>query len=152
MESQIQPSLLNRIITPILFVLGGFSALYWFISSIYLLSISIGYTDDIVLVNKGSFYLLGVGIGMLGLAFIVIWEQWLVKPLNKRITTIFSSLAIASITLLLVLPHAIHYLVDDYLIAKDYSVCEKASHQWLFVQDIVYIKDTMECSESIKKK
>ena len=124
--------------------------MYWFVLSIYILSK--GSTDGIVLVNKGSYYLLGVGIGMLDLAFVVIWEQWLVKPLNKRITTIFSGFAIASIVLLLVLPHAIHYFVDNSLKAKNYSVCKEASHQWLFVEDIVYTKGTIECSEKITKK
>ncbi|MCP4342667.1 MAG: hypothetical protein GY799_28245 [Desulfobulbaceae bacterium] len=150
MENRIQPSLLNRIVTPILFLLGGFSALFWFLYRIY--KLIEGSADSVVLVDKGSYYMLGVGIGMLDLAFVIIWEQWLRKPLNNRVTTIFSRLAVASIILLLALPHTIHYFVGEHLRAKGYSVCEEASHQWLFVRDIVYIQESMECSKELKKK
>lgn len=95
MEGQEKPSLLNRIVTPILFLLGGLSALLWFIYRIYMLIKDSA--DDVVLIDRGSYYMLGVGIGMLDLAFMVIWEQWLVKPLTKRVTKIFSRLAVASV-------------------------------------------------------
>lgn len=150
MERQEKPSLLNRIVTPILFLLGGLSALLWFIYRIYMLVKGSG--DNIVLIDKGSYYMLGVGIGMLNLSFVVIWEQWLVKPLTKRVTTIFSRLAVASIIFLLALPHAVHYVAGEYLEDSGYSVCEKASHQWLFVRDIVYIKPSITCSSNLKKK
>ncbi|MBU2869695.1 hypothetical protein [Colwellia sp. E2M01] len=70
MKGQEKPSLLNRIVTPILFLVGGLFALLWFIYRIYMLVKGSG--DDIVLIDKGSYYMLGVGIGMLDLAFVVI--------------------------------------------------------------------------------
>lgn len=149
MEGQVKPSLLNRIVTPILFLLGGLAALLWFIYRIYMLIK--GSADSVVLIDKGSYYMFGVGIGMLSLAFIVIWEQWLVKPVTKRVTTIFTRLAVASIVLLIALPHAIHYVAGEYLEANGYSVCEKASHQWAFVRDIIYVQESIECKESLKK-
>lgn len=96
--------------------------------------------------------MLGVGIGMLDLAFTIIWEQWLTKPLSKRVTPIFSRVAIGSVFLLFALPHAIHYVADQNLRAKDYTVCEAACHQWLFVRNIVYVQETIEYSESLKNK
>lgn len=149
MESRVKPSLLNRIITPLVFLLGGVCALAWFIYRIYMLAK--GSDTGIVLIDKGSYYMLGVGTGMLDLAFIVIWEQWLVKPLSKMVTAIFSRLAIVSIVLLFALPHIIHYLADEHLTGKGYSVCKEASHQWLFVRDIVYIQPSVECSENPKQ-
>lgn len=150
MEGQVKPSLLNRIVTPILFLLGGLSALAWFIYRIYMLIK--GNADGVVLIDKGSYYMLGVGIGMLDLAFIVIWEQWLVKPVTKRVTKIFSRLAVASIVSLLALPHVIHYVTGEHLEANGYSVCEKSSHQWLFVRDIIYVRESIECKEIVKNK
>lgn len=133
-----------------LFLLGGVSALAWFI---YRIGILIqGSDSQIVLIDKGSYYMLGVGIGMLDLSFVVIWEQWLAKPLTKTVTKIFSRLAVASVVLLFALPHAIHYLADVNLKSKGYLVCEEASHQWLFVRNIVYIQQPMECSESLRSK
>ena len=89
---------------------------------------------------------------MLALAFIVIWEQWLLKPVTERVTKTFSRFAIASVVLLFALPHAIHYIVDYRLKSTGYSICEDASHQWLFVRDIIYIQQSVECSAELKKK
>jgi len=150
MGDRTHPSVLNRILTPILFLVGGFSALSWFVYSIYMLIK--GSADSVVLVDKGSYYMFGVGIGMLDLAFVIIWEQWLVKSLTKKVTNIFSSLAVTSIVLLFVLPYAIHYLADNHLKNKGYTVCEVASQQWLFVRDIVYVRDSVVCNENLKKK
>ncbi len=149
MEDRVKPSLLNRVLTPIIFLVGGLCASSWFIYRVYILFQNSG---DVVLIDKGSFYMLGVGLGMLALAFIVIWEHWLLKPVSEKVTKAFSRLAIASVVLLFALPHAIHYVADYQLKAKGYSVCEDASHQWLFVRDIVYVQASVECREDLQKK
>ena len=150
MENRVKSSRLNRTLTPIVFLLGGSCALIWFIYRVCILFQ--GSDNNIVLIDKGSYYMFGIGIGMLDLSFIVIWEQWLAKPLSKKVTKIFYRLAVLSIVLLLALPHVIHYLVNVHLKSKGYSVCEDASHQWLFVRDIVYIQESLECNESLKEK
>ena len=149
MEDREKPSLLNRVLTPIIFLVGGLCASFWFIYRAYILFQSRG---DIVLLDKGSFYMLGVGLGMLALAFIVIWESWLLKPVGEKVRKAFSRLAIVSLVLLFALPHAIHYAADYRLKAKGYSICEAASHQWLFIRDIAYIKSSIECSAELKNK
>ena len=150
MEYRTQPSLINRIVTPIVFLVGGLSALSWFVYRIFMLIR--GSDDSVVLVDKGSYYMLGVGMGMLDIAFVIIWEQWLVKRLSKKVTTIFSRLALTSVVLLLAIPHVIHYSADYYFINRSYSVCEEASHQWLFIRDIVYIHDSIVCDKRLKMK
>lgn len=150
MEGIVKPSLLNRILTPILFLVGGLCALFWFVYRAYILIQS--NNNSVVLIDKGSFYMLGVGLGMLSLAFIVIWEQWLLRPATENVTKTFSWLTIASVVLLFALPHAIHYVADHHLKSKGYTICEEASHQWLFVRDIVYIQNSVKCREDLKKK
>ena len=143
-----KPSLLNRVLTPTIFLLGGIGAVTWFACSVGMLLLPS--ESGTVLVEKGSYYMLGVGIGMLDLAFIVIWEQWLVKPVTKSITKIFSWLAIGSVVLLLALPQIIYFVADEHLTSKDYAVCEEASHEWLFVRNIMYVKPPVVCSESLR--
>ena len=150
MQDRVKPSTLNRILTPVVFLLGGVCALAWFVYRIYALLKSSG--DEIVIFDKGSYYLLGVAIGMLALAFVVIWEQWLLRPLSRRITKIFSGLAVASLVTLLAVPHIAHFVANEHLTASGYSVCEAASDQWLFIRDIVYVQPSVECSEDIKQE
>lgn len=146
MNSRPQASLLNRILTPSVFLLAGFAALAWFSYRLYVL---ISANGAVILVDKGSYYMLGVGLGLLDLAVVIIWEQWLLRSLNKKTTSIFTRVAIASVVLLLAVPHIIHYWADKQLIANGYSICEAASHQWLFVRDIVYFQPSVGCSESL---
>lgn len=143
MDDKAQPSLLNRIATPIVFLVGGLAALWWFIHKLYLLVSS--RTDAIVLVDKGAYYMLGVSLGMLALALVIIWEQWLRKPLTGGITAAFSRTAIAAIVTLIAAPQLIHYAANSYLASRNYSVCEKASTKWLFVRSIAYMDESTEC-------
>lgn len=144
MDSRPQASLLNRILTPSVFLLAGLAALFWFSYRLYML---ISGNGAVIVVDKGSYYMLGVGLGLLDLAFVIIWEQWLLRSLNKKMTAIFSRVAIASIVLLLAAPQIIHYWADKQLTANGYSICEAASRQWLFVRDIVYVQPSTGCSE-----
>lgn len=148
MENSVKPSLLNRILTPIIMLLSGVAAMAWFFYRIYFLIF--GNFESVVLIDKGSYYMLGVGLGFLSLAYVIIWEQWFLKPVDKTVTSIFSWMAGSGVVLIFSLPHIIHYLADYSLTSSGYIVCQDASHQWLFIRDIVYIKDSVECSVDLK--
>ncbi len=150
METRDPPSLLNRIIGPPLFLVGGISATLWFFYRLIFLLQNL--SAPIVLFDKGSYYMLGVGIGLLSLGLVAAIEFWGGKPITSKQNFIFSRLAISGVILLFVVPHVAHFAADKYLKRHGYSVCEEASHQWLFVRDIVYIADSIECDASLKKK
>lgn len=150
MEKRDPPSLFNRIIGPPLFLIGGFSAALWFFYRVVVLFQSI--SAPTVVFDKGSYYMLGVGIGLLSLGIVITIEFWGGKPITDRQNSIFSKLAISGVVLLFVVPHASHFIVDNYLKNNDYVVCEEASHQWLFVRNIVYIQPSVECSEELKNE
>lgn len=150
METRDPPSLLNRVITPPLLLVGGISATLWFIYRVIFLLQNL--SAPIVLFDKGSYYMLGVGIGLLSLAFVVIKEFLGGEPITSKQNVIFSRLAVSGVILLFVVPHVAHFAADKYLKKHGYSVCEEASHQWLFVRDIIYITDSIECNSSLKTK
>ncbi len=150
METRDPPSLLNKILTPPLLLVGGVSAVLWFIYRVLFLYKSL--SEPIVLFDKGSYYMLGVGIGLLSLAFVVIKEFWGGEPITSKQNVLLSRLAISGVVLLFVVPHVSHFAVDKYLTRHGYKVCEAASHQWLFVRDIVYVQSFVECSTELKKK
>ncbi len=93
----------------------------------------------IVLFDKGSYYTLGIGIGLLSLTFVTIKEFWGGKPITNKQNRMLTTLAIAGVVLLFLMPHMTHFITDKHLEKHGYIVCEEASQQWLFVRDIVYI-------------
>lgn len=96
--------------------------------------------------------MLGVGVGLLALAYMIIREFWLSRPLTNEQTTFFSRLAISGVVLAFAFPHVAHFAADKYFKKQGYAVCEEASHQWLFVRDIVYIQSFIECGPDLKNK
>lgn len=149
METRVPPSLLNRIIGPPLFLAGGFAAAFWFFYRIVCLLEDL--SSPVILFDKGSYYMLGVGLGLLSLGIGLAKEFWGGNPLTAKQADIISKLGIAGVVLIFIIPHISHFSADYYLKNQGYSVCEEASHQWLFVRDIVYIQPTVECSEDLKK-
>ena len=142
------PSIIDRIGTPVFLLVLGASAMVWFIYRVFLL-FSNG-LSPIVIFDKGSYYMLGVGVGLLALAYMIIREFWLARPLTNRQSSFFSRLAILGVILTIVLPQLAHFAVDKYFTQHGYTVCKEASHQWLFVRDIVYVASSVECSADLK--
>ncbi len=124
-----------RIFTPIFFILSSLAALYWFFFRTF--EIFITPLSPVEVFDKGSFYMLGVGVGLLILAIVTVQEGWLNKELSKKQSSFLTKVAILSVVLIFLTPQLMHYCANKYLAGKGYTVCDEASHQWLFVQDIV---------------
>lgn len=150
MDDREKPSLGVRIFAPLFFISGSLSALLWFFFRVF--DIFFGSLSKIEVFDKGSFYMLGVGIGILILAIVTVQEGWLGKPLSKRQSTHLTKAAFIAIAFIFTVPHIVHYSANKYLLEKGYAVCDEAAHQWLFVRDIVYIQPPVECSANLKKK
>lgn len=150
MDKGDSPSLVDRIITPLFLLALGASAAVWFIYRAFSL---IGYgSSAVVTFDKGSCYLFGTSISLLTLTYMIIREFWLRRPLTTEQSTFFSRIAISGVALMFVFPHVAHFAVDKYFKAHGYTVCEEASHQWLFMRDIVYVEASVACSSDLKKK
>jgi hypothetical protein len=150
MEKGDSPSLIDRIGTPLFLLALGASAAVWFISRAF--SLFSNGSSPVVTFDKGSCYLFGASIGLLTLTYMIVREFWLKRPLTNKQSAFFSCIAISGVVLMFVFPHVAHLAADKYFKVYGYSVCEEASHQWLFMRDIVYIDESVECSSDLKKK
>lgn len=150
MKKGVSPSLIDRIITPLFLLALGASAAVWFIYRAF--SLFRYGSSSIVTFDKGSYYLLGASIGLLTLTYMVIREFWLNRPLTNKQIAFYSRVAISGVILMLSLPHIAHFAADKYFKVHGYTVCEEASHRWLFMRDIVYIERSVACSSGLKKK
>jgi hypothetical protein len=54
---------------------------------------------------------------------------------------------LASIAIMIILPHLTHFAINTHLKDEGYTVCREASKQWLFVRTIVYTRDEDVCLE-----
>ena len=149
MNDQDLPSLATRIVGPIVFLIGATAALFWFGYNLYILLANLN--AGTVYFDKGAFYMLGVGMGMATLAFVLAYEFWYGKTLPTNITRLCSKLAYASILLLFITPHAMHFFTGSYLANRGLTVCEEASSQWLFVSEIFYISDERNCDKILSE-
>ncbi len=150
MDGREKPSLGVRIFAPLFFISGSLSALLWFFFRVF--DMFFGDLSKIEVFDKGSFYMLGVGVGMLILAVVTVQEGWLGKPLSQRQSAYLTKAAFVGIALIFTVPHLAHYSANKYLLGQGYTVCDEAAHQWLFVRDIVYIQPSVACSADLKKK
>lgn len=150
MENREKPSWGIRVFGPLIFIVGGLAALIWFFYRVFRL-IHHG-LSDIVVFDKGSFYMLGVGVGMSVLAAALVQEGWFDRVLTPKQTKYFTRLLVISLVLLVTIPHLVHFSADMVLKSEGYSVCEPASHQWLFVRDIVYISGATHCDAGLKAR
>lgn len=150
MDDRVRPPLMARVFGPLIFVIGAPVALAIFVWKLYQLVEH--WADDAFMFDKGAFYLLGVGLGMLALAIVTVQEGWFGRNLSKAEASTLSRLAIVGVALIPILPNVVHYATDTILKDDGYTVCESASHQWRFVRDIVYIKPGVECSSGLRDR
>lgn len=128
------------------FTLLGIGSLFVFTSVFINMLVDMNTQPEIININKGAYYLFGVGMASLFLVFDVVYSKVLKKEISKNMHRQLTRIGVGSIVVVFVLPHIIHFAAADYLEKAHYQVCESRSTQWLFVRTIVYTK-SLPCGE-----
>ena len=100
--------------------------------------------STIISFNKGSFYMLGVGIASAFLTYALLLEVakgFISKRFNKRTTRI----GLTALALIFLIPQLVHYAIGGYADNLGYEVCSGASYQWLHARTIVYTNSPETC-------
>lgn len=145
MDTIEKPSILVQFATILVSISMSLGALFWFVLT------AIDTVQQLLLslpgisFNKGSFYLLGVAIGLGALVTFMIIEVWNKKPPSDRVTQLVTRVAISGVVIMFLLPHLVHYPIAHYLENQGYEVCHEASHRWLHSQEIVYVNNINTC-------
>jgi hypothetical protein len=92
-----------------------------------------------VVIDKGVYYLFGVGIALSFLLVDGFYNAILNRPISPAVSRLVSRISVGGLVLTLALPHLVHYSTE-YVLENNrgYRACEKESAQWLFVRDIAY--------------
>jgi len=151
-ENNKKPSALFKYSFLVVFILMTFGAMYWFIVSTMDLIEQVVTHSPSVVFDKGSFYLLGVSIGLCALLFAMIYEGLIKKELTETITKRVTRVALIGIGLMIILPQIAHYAVEDNMKSNGYMVCEPVSSSWLMYKHIVYVSNAETCVELFAEK
>ena len=93
-----------------------------------------------ITLDKGAYYLFGGGLFFLLMSLIVPVGHLVPDSKAKKYSKYFMTLMLASVALVFILPHAVHYFTEKHVFADGYEICEARSKQWLHAKTIVYSK------------
>ncbi len=130
----------------LLFSIFSLGSLAWFLIELYSLFSQISNHQAYISFNKGSMYLLGVGLGSLILTWLMLYGSVFKKTLTERLNRFYTRLVLSSILLLFIFPQLVHYPLESYLQSEEYKECHELSHRWLHAQTIIYSKSSFSCS------
>jgi len=117
----------------------------YFTYAVFTLGKDLSNHSDNISFNKGAFYLLGASIGLASIVFAGIYESGLGHTLSKALGSTITKVALAGLIIMLVLPHVTHYFVSSAVESDGYSICDAASHQWLYSKTIVFTRNEEAC-------
>ena len=147
MDVDLKKIIIYKFFGPLCFLLSGIGALWWFIHSLYYLLKDLD--DSFVLINQGAYYALGASIIFFSISFMVILDQWIMKPINYYWIKIGNRLIIVGFILTFSLPYIIYYYVEYSLINNGYNIFESASRNWLYIHNTVYVHPPQACYKTL---
>ena len=145
MEDREKPPLLVRYASVTFFIVLAMGTFTWFCLTATDVVQQVFAKSDSVTFDKGVFYLLGAAIGSALLSAGGVYEGILGNVLTDRLTGFFTKAMIGAVALAFILPHVVHYALDNYLIDQGYEVCPEVSSQWLQVRTIVFVTNRDVC-------
>lgn len=145
MDERVKPSLLVMIIAPLLFIFMAIGSFQWFMFEVASTASVIINVKDIIYINKGVFYMLGISIGLSSLSFVLVSEFWFGVILNEVLNQLCTKLCVIGVLVMFIIPHILDYTIGYYLTKKGYDFCEKASSQWLHSKTTAYVIDPKVC-------
>ncbi|VAW90479.1 hypothetical protein MNBD_GAMMA17-1731 [hydrothermal vent metagenome] len=152
MDGEQRPSTLARFISVAFFLILTLSSLTWFTVSIIGFISQFLLNDPVVEFDKGSMYMLGIGLGLLLLTIGGVMQGLLGKKLTPQKETLFTRGLVFSLIIMFGFPHLTHYVVANYAQQRNYSVCSDASYRWLLYSKFYYTKNGMACNKLVSKK
>lgn len=114
------------------------------ISALHDMLTQIDSQSEMVVFEKGAFYLFGGGLLLILLFIWVTYALITNKPLPKKLEKMGFTVLGVCLALIFIVPITLHMAVEQNMIDKGYVICEAKSTQWLHVRTIVYTK-TLPC-------
>jgi len=128
-----------------IFLSGAVASIYGFINSFQRLMVAFENHESVIILEKGRYYLLGVGLGLSCGVFGAFYEKVMNINPSQKIINIVGVFLFSSFVLMLVMPQVIGYFAESRLEERGYRYCSELSRAWLINKDIAYVKDESLC-------
>lgn len=141
-----------RILSVVFFVSFSVGSLAWFGSSLNDLVSDLMNMSNIITFDKGSMYMLGTGVGALSFSVAVIYSAIFQRKVSFSVEKLVIKIALISIVVMFVLPHAAHLLINNVISDNGYQECEPLSHRGLRYSKYVFTQDEETCINLVAEK
>ncbi|WP_439136021.1 hypothetical protein [Pseudomaricurvus sp.] len=134
------------------FLLLTIASLAWFVISLTNFIIQVRQGAPVIEFDKGSVYMLGIGLGLLFLTAGGIVQGLLGKTLTPKCESLFTKGIVISILFAFLLPHAVHYGVSQFAQKQHYDLCKPATYRWFMYSKFYYVDSTSSCDALVKQQ
>lgn len=155
MEYQNDSPVTVRVVGLVWFFAMAFGALFFFGYSFVEMLESIKELSDKIIFERGIYYLPGVGLVLLALSAVGLYEMITKKIPSDRITKVFTRFSIFSVVIIFLLPLMAENVTEKILFNEGYQLCDAPSSSWPIYKDVYYTVDKQTCidyNEKQKKK
>lgn len=152
MGEEEKASMPMRILSLLLFVFFTFVAFFLFTNSTLSLISALHVETSVIDFDKGAMYLFGCGIFCLAVTIVGIKKGILGFDLTPKQNDFLAHTMMASLLLAMLLPHIVHYSVDDYLKKRNYALCREATDRWMTDVKLYYTSSDEACNQLVNEK
>ncbi len=152
MSGEQNPSFSIRILSVTFFSVLTISSLVWFFISVTSLLSQFYLNESVIAFDKGSMYMLGVGIGLLVLTVGGLMQGIFEKALTSKWEYLFKRSLVVSIIVMVALPQLAQYSVDSYARKQHYEICSEATYHWFLYSKYYYADSQIACNKLVKEK
>ncbi len=134
------------------FLMAGWG-LWSFVSHLIQLTEQVVSNANLIDFNKGSFYGLGLGIGLTALVYGMLHQNVFKFSLESRFfNKTIPAVMIYGLFIMILLPHIAHYSIEYILEKRGYMICDTHSMQWSMYRSYYYVSDVDTCTNLIESK
>lgn len=123
--------------------------LFWFAVHSAQLFVGLAQRTDVINFDKGAMYMLGGGMGLIGLVAMRAPAVFVGKRMPEAIEKWILKGLLAGVILMFTLPHLVHAGISATLKNRDYVICEELTTRWLMHVTFVYADSPERCLDEL---
>lgn len=145
-------SLSAKILSLLFFLIFAAGSIVWFVSSSISLLSEIMDHESVIEFDKGSMYMLGASITLIGILMLGVYQGFMGRSLTKKGEALFKWVFISGIAIMFVFPHMVHSYMESVIERNGYSTCDAMTYRWLMYGKYYYTDAPETCRDLVAEK
>jgi MFS family permease len=152
MENTMISPFLAKILSFLFFLVFAVFSVAWLASgSIFMISEVMDH-GPIIEFDKGSMYMLGASIALIGILVAGICQGFMGRTLTRKGEATFKWVFISGIAIMFIFPHIVHFYIESVIERDGYSTCDKMTYRWLMYGKYYYTDTPETCRKLVLEK